>query len=304
MHIPDEITDPTHPVVTELVERQYAWRWRYRYPDATSAREAAGAAVRELLPGSRLLQTEAGVLWLGPDEEFTFVYDVWARDPGQVATQVAELRALAGRLAGAPLMAGLLPGEPSREAFIGSGDFVLSGTTMRLDVTEQLPAESLRSRVELISMTDDKVAGYRARAVTAYAHERQAAGESADLARRTSEASFEQLLPGGRPGPDQYLFTVRHSGQPAGWLWVCRRWPAQGWVYDVAIDAALRGQGLGAAAMVHAAAWARGHGLTWLGLNVFGQNTHARSLYERLGYRVEESYWGQSPSVTAGSAPS
>jgi GNAT superfamily N-acetyltransferase len=291
---PEPVTDPEDPVVHVLAERQYAWRLRHRYDDAASARHAALDLVRRLLPDSRLLRTEAGVLWLGPDEEHTLVLDVWAADPAAVGEQVAELRDLATRLAGAPLGTSVLPGEPSREAFVADGSFHLGATTMRLDVRGALPGEDLVRRVEVTPMTEAEVAAYRSTAVASYAAERQAAGESAELARRTSEASFAELLPGGRPGPGQHLFTVRHGGERAGLVWVARRWPAQAWVYDVEVEPAWRGHGLGAAAMVHAARWTRAEGMAWLGLNVFGPNTHARSLYERLGYVVEEEHWARS----------
>lgn len=294
MSSPEPVTDPGDPLVHALAERQYAWRLRHRYDDAASAREAALDLVRRLLPDSRLLRTDAGVLWLGPDGEHTPVHDVWAADPAAVGEQVAALRDLATRLAGAPLGTSVLPGEPSREAFVADGSFGLSATTMRLDVRGALPGESLLQRVEVVPMSEAEVAAYRTTAVASYAAERQAAGESAELARRVSEASFDELLPGGRPGPGQHLFTVRHAGERAGLVWVGRRWPAQAWVYDVEVDPAWRGHGLGAAAMVHAARWTRAEGMAWLGLNVFGPNAHARSLYGRLGYVVEEEHWARS----------
>lgn len=294
MSSPEPVTDPEDPLVHVLAERQHAWRLRHRYDDAASGREAALGLVRRLLPDSRLLRTDAGVLWLGPDEEHTLVLDVWAADPEAVRVQVAELRDLATRLAGAPLGSSVLPGEPSREAFVADGSFHLGATTMRLDVRGALPGEDLLRRVEVTPMTEAEVAAYRSTAVASYAAERQAAGESAELARRTSEASFDELLPGGRPGPGQHLFTVRHGGERAGLVWVGRRWPAQAWVYDVEVEPSRRGHGLGAAAMVHAARWTRAEGMAWLGLNVFGPNAHARSLYERLGYVVEEEHWARS----------
>ena len=143
-------------------------------------------------------------------------------------------------------------------------------------------------------MTEDELAAYRAGAVATYARAREEAGESAALARARSEESFAEMLPEGRPAPGQHLFSVREDGQPAGVLWVCERWPAQAFVYDVEVDEAFRGRGLGAAAMVHAALWTRERGMAWLGLNVFGPNTHARALYERLGYLVEEEHFVHS----------
>jgi GNAT superfamily N-acetyltransferase len=291
----EHVTDPGHPLVAELADRQWRWRLRYRYPDERTGWAAAQDLVHELLGTSRLVSTPVGFVWLGPDGEHTPVLDVRADVPD--AASLAALRELATELAGSPLATSVLPGEPSREGFAADGTFTRTATAMRLDVTRPVPGEELASRVEIVPMSDLDVADYRAVAVTSYARSREEAGESAELARRTSEASFDELLPGGRPGPGHQLFTIRHAGQRAGVLWVCRRWPTQAWVYDVEVDPAWRGHGLGAAAMVHAARWTRGAGVPWLGLNVFGPNTHARSLYERLGYLVEEEHVARSSST-------
>ncbi|HEX6150438.1 GNAT family N-acetyltransferase [Nocardioides sp.] len=292
----EHVTDPDDPLVAELAERQWHWRLRYRYPDAGSGRTAARDLVRELLGGSRLVRTAVGFVWLGPDGEHTPVLDVRAYEPGDPGS-VAALREVATALAGSPLATSVLPGEPSREAFVADGSFRLTATTMRLDVTGAVPGEELADRAQVTPMTEQEVTDYRAAAVASYARSREEAGESAELARKTSEASFDALLPGGRPGEGQHLFTVRHAGERAGVLWVCRRWPTQAWVYDVEVDPAWRGHGLGAAAMVHAARWTRAAGLPWLGLNVFGPNAHARSLYERLGYAVEEEHLARPHST-------
>jgi GNAT superfamily N-acetyltransferase len=294
----EQVTDPDHPLVAELAERQYEWRIRHRYPDAGSAREAARALVLELLPGSRLLRTSAGFVWLGPDGEHTPVYDVRADDPGD-PTAVASLRELATRVAGSRLGTSVLPGEPSREAFVADGTFRLTAATMRLDVTGPVPGEELADLAELVPMTDAEVTMYRDGGVATYAASREEAGESPELALKTSVASFDEMLPDGRPGRGHHLFHVRHEGKVAGVLWLCLRWPAQAWVYDVEVDPDRRGRGLGAAAMVHAARWTRSRGVPWLGLNVFGPNARARSLYERLGYVIEEEHLDRPPSTTA-----
>jgi GNAT superfamily N-acetyltransferase len=287
---PERVTDPADPLVAELAERQYHWRVRHRYRDAATGRRAARELVAAMLPGSRLLRVGGGFLWLGPDGEHTPVYDVRAEDPDRLA----GLRDLATRLAGAPLATSVLPGEPSREGFVADGSFAPSAATLRLDVSVAVPGEPLADRVDMEPMTDAEVTAYADLAVAGYARAREEAGESRELARKTSLASFDELLPGGRPGPDQHLFTLRHDGRRAGVLWVCRRWPAQGWVYDVEVEPGMRGRGLGAAAMAHAGRWARAAGLSSLALNVFGPNAHARRLYERLGYVLEEEHLARS----------
>jgi ribosomal protein S18 acetylase RimI-like enzyme len=287
---PEQVIDPRDPLVAELAERQRHHRLQHRYDAAEEAASAALALVEELLPESRLLRTPDGWLWLGPDGEHTPVLDARAVDPGRVGA----LRDLATSLAGAPLSASVWPGEPTREAFVADGSFGRTATSMRLDLRRALPGDHLADRVEVAPMTAAEAASYAAGAIASYAASREEAGESAALALATSRASFDELLPGGRPGPGQHLMSVRVDGVVAGLVWVGERWPAQAWVYDVEVDPAFRGRAVGAAAMVHAARLARDLGHPWLGLNVFGPNTHARGLYERLGYVVEEEHWARA----------
>lgn len=290
MSEPELVTDADDPLVSELVERQYRWRIRFRYDDEAVGRAAARDLVLGLLPDSRLLRTPVGFLWLGPDGEHTSVYDIGVADAVDVLAGVATLRDLAAGLAGAPLAASMLPGEPAREAFVVDAGFALVAANLRLDVSTTVPGEELADRAQVTPMSHEELANFRAGAVATYAASREEAGESVELARSTAEASFAEMFPGGSPGEGHHLFTVRQDGHRAGLVWVCDRWPDQAWVYDVEVDPAFRGRGLGAAAMVHAARWTREQGRGWLGLNVFGPNRHARALYERLGYVLEEEH--------------
>lgn len=127
----EQVTDPTDPLVAELAERQFRSRIRYRYVDETAGRAAAADLVAGLLPDSRLVRTQVGFVWLGPDTEHTPVLDVGADD----VEDVPALRDLAAELAGAPLGPSVIPGEPVREAFVADGSFRLVATSMRLDMT-------------------------------------------------------------------------------------------------------------------------------------------------------------------------
>lgn len=285
MSHPEPVTDPDDPLVEELAERQWQWRVRHRYDDEAAGRAAAGDLVRGLFDSSRVLRTDDGFVWLGPDGEHTPVHDVRA----STVDGVRRLRELATSTAGSPLATSVLPGEPSREAF-ADDSFRLAATTMRLDVIGPVPGADLADRIEVEEMSAAELTTFLRGAVSDYAAAREAAGESSVEARTSAQAAYDELLPGGRPGPGQHLFTVRYHGESVGALWVGMRWPAQAWVYNVVVDEAWRGRGIGAAAMVHAALLTHESGRRWLGLNVFGQNTHARSLYERLGYVVEEEY--------------
>jgi ribosomal protein S18 acetylase RimI-like enzyme len=82
---------------------------------------------------------------------------------------------------------------------------------------------------------------------------------------------------------------VDDVGTGVGIVWIGPRMgapPDRYWVFDVEILPEHRGRGLGRQAMLLAEEAARSLGATELGLNVFGQNAVARSLYESLGYQT------------------
>jgi ribosomal protein S18 acetylase RimI-like enzyme len=68
------------------------------------------------------------------------------------------------------------------------------------------------------------------------------------------------------------------------WLAERHRDRSIAFVYDIEIDPAFRGSGLGRAAMLLLEDEAKRLGLAEIRLNVFGGNDVARSLYRSLGY--------------------
>jgi ribosomal protein S18 acetylase RimI-like enzyme len=155
---------------------------------------------------------------------------------------------------------------------------------LRLD---EVPATSQRPQVRLVAMPEDRFAGWREESIEGYALDMETSttlDHEQSVAR--SRAEFADLLPAGLATPDHHLFDVRADEATVGTLWLARRSPRAFFVYDVVIDAAARGRGLGRAAMDAAARWCRDRGADVLGLNVFGQNQVARRLYDSLGYRV------------------
>lgn len=114
----------------------------------------------------------------------------------------------------------------------------------------------------------------------------------AGIAREKAERDTARYFHSGPATPGQLVFRVMAGEVPVGWLWLGVPGPTpdplMAWVFEVEIEAAFRGLGYGRAAMRLAEAEARAHGMTSLGLNVHGQNTVARSLYETLGYEVTE----------------
>jgi ribosomal protein S18 acetylase RimI-like enzyme len=112
----------------------------------------------------------------------------------------------------------------------------------------------------------------------------------ADAAREKAERDHERFLGSGLATPGQLLLRIAAGETPVGWLWLGVPGPdpdpLMAWVYDIKIEAEFRGHGYGRAAMRLAEDEVRSRGMTSLGLNVHGQNTVARSLYDSLGYQV------------------
>jgi ribosomal protein S18 acetylase RimI-like enzyme len=78
------------------------------------------------------------------------------------------------------------------------------------------------------------------------------------------------------------------GGEPVGTVWVALDRPLRGvaWIYDIAINPEHRGKGYGRALLQAAERESAKQGAKAIGLNVFGTNTIARSLYESSGYQV------------------
>ncbi|BAU86227.1 sortase-like acyltransferase [Streptomyces laurentii] len=123
-----------------------------------------------------------------------------------------------------------------------------------------------------------------------YAQDLVALGHPPEDARRQADESMTHSFPSGASTPDQAVFDViDEDGENVGYLWIGPDRsddPGAWWVWDIVIDTARRGRGLGRTAMLLAEEYARERGAHTLGLSVFGFNTGARGLYASLGYKT------------------
>lgn len=122
-----------------------------------------------------------------------------------------------------------------------------------------------------------------------YVAERITAGENAEQAHKTAEAQHAELFPNGQPAPHQFIMNIVVDEEVVGTLWMGRPPSASAdkWVvFSIEIAKELRGRGFAREAMQAAEQWTREHGGTRVGLDVFGPNLAARSLYDSLGYEV------------------
>jgi GNAT superfamily N-acetyltransferase len=116
-----------------------------------------------------------------------------------------------------------------------------------------------------------------------------AAGFTPEEASANVERNRAALFVDGVPNDNQHFFNVMDDETPVGSLWLAERPEGAGgewFVYDIVIDEALRGRGLGRQTMQAAEEYVRAQGAKRLGLNVFGPNVVARTLYESLGFKA------------------
>ncbi|HET9109410.1 MAG TPA: GNAT family N-acetyltransferase [Ktedonobacterales bacterium] len=142
-------------------------------------------------------------------------------------------------------------------------------------------------------MTEDDYNTYMPRLREEYAAERaQSDDTSLEQERKVASEQMAGLLPQGLHTPEHCFWrVVAEDGALVGTLWVHVQ-PAErrAFIYDIEIDAAQRGKGYGEAAMRALEEQLRPQGFTHIGLNVFGPNTVARALYDKMGYRVAATY--------------
>ena len=133
---------------------------------------------------------------------------------------------------------------------------------------------------------------FLARAVPEYAAEKVRSGQwSPEEAQARSEREFQDLLPQGPDTPDNVLYTLHdpHEDADVGVLWYAlQRTPhaTTAFIYEVEVFEAYRRRGYATQAFTLLETDAAARGATRIGLHVFGHNTAARALYEKLGYHA------------------
>lgn len=123
---------------------------------------------------------------------------------------------------------------------------------------------------------------------TSYREEIVAAGATPEEADANVARNRAALTSGDGLAEGQHVFQVLVEGTEVGVVWIgVRPGDPEGsyFVYNVEVGPAHRGRGYGRAAMSLAEEWVRAAGGTRIGLNVFGNNAVARSLYLSLGYQ-------------------
>jgi ribosomal protein S18 acetylase RimI-like enzyme len=142
--------------------------------------------------------------------------------------------------------------------------------------------------VRLRPMREDELPEYLDRLRAEYALDMvENGGMAEDAARRKAAADVATVFPDGLASDVDARVVEDDSGAAVGYLVFAEREQHGGryaFVYDIRIEEARQGQGLGRAAMELLEAEARARGLPQVQLNVFGGNEPARALYRSLGF--------------------
>jgi ribosomal protein S18 acetylase RimI-like enzyme len=133
----------------------------------------------------------------------------------------------------------------------------------------------------------DEFDDWVARTKAGYVSDMVRAGVPEEGAREKGEQDFVKLLGDGVESKGHSLYVLENGGEAVGNVWLSERDDDLGrtlFIYNVTIDAAYRGRGLGRAAMLWVEGEARRRGIAVVTLNVFGGNDVARGLYGSLDY--------------------
>ena len=144
--------------------------------------------------------------------------------------------------------------------------------------------------VRLEPMTREQYDAYRVFAEDEYAEAIRDSGSMPEAeAREQAATDYAQLLPDGLDSEGHHFWTAYDGDEIVGMLWLKLTETSEGTTafgYDFSVREDLRRQGYGRAVMVAAEEVCRDLGVVSIGLNVFGHNLAAQSLYEQMGFRV------------------
>jgi ribosomal protein S18 acetylase RimI-like enzyme len=157
--------------------------------------------------------------------------------------------------------------------------------------------------VTLRPMTPREYGAWLPKSIASYARDIAVArGLEPGAALRQSKQAFDELLTAGLNTRRHWLLRIERGGAPVGvvWLAATSAGPDRCWIFDVLVDPAHRSTGIGSAALAAAENLAREAGFNAIELNVFDHNPRARSLYERLGYRVVKEKTGSAEMSKSG----
>ena len=138
-------------------------------------------------------------------------------------------------------------------------------------------------------MTAEQYRRWLPASIADYAMENVVSGRwSRDEALERSREEFDKLLPRGLDTPEHILWSITRTSdkESVGVLWIqaIKKPTPHVFIFNIEIYEAFRRRGYAEQAMKKLEDEARRMGLHSIRLHVFGHNTAARPLYEKLGY--------------------
>ena len=144
--------------------------------------------------------------------------------------------------------------------------------------------------VRLEPMTPEQYDAFRLTGETEYAESIRDSGSLPEQeAREQAAADYARLLPDGMASEGHRFWTAYDGDEAVGLLWLRLKDTSVGvtaFGFDFSVREDLRRRGYGRALLQAAEAECRRRGVVSVGLNVFGHNLAAQSLYEQMGFEV------------------
>jgi ribosomal protein S18 acetylase RimI-like enzyme len=145
--------------------------------------------------------------------------------------------------------------------------------------------------VRLETMSEAEFQAFLEPAIAEYAAEHVKSGRwSQEESLQESRKEYMDLLPDGLHTAKQHLFSIRDAaGTRVGMIWFAERERGPdrtAFIYDVRIDPAFQRRGYATQAFHVLETLVHTMGMSAISLHVFGHNTAARALYEKLGFET------------------
>lgn len=143
-------------------------------------------------------------------------------------------------------------------------------------------------------MSEAEYEAFHSKLITEYARVNVEAGNWLESeAMVFSKNAVDKLLPQGRDTPRVLLLSADNAhGKYVGYIWIGLDRPGTSksfaWIYDIEVTKEQRGKGYGRDLLRAGEQETLKHGITTLGLNVFGTNHVARNLYKSEGYSISQ----------------
>ncbi len=140
------------------------------------------------------------------------------------------------------------------------------------------------NKITLRQMTDTEFNSFKVSTVKSFAAGNVTAGNWEESGAEDKAGSMlGQMLPDGNATTGHRFFTIADDREDLGTLWVFVQ-GSSAFLFDIMLDEKFRGMGHGRQTMTVMEKMLADEGIREIELHVFGHNTPARALYQKIGY--------------------